>query len=417
MGVRRRATNRAIRRPRSNLDEGAPSGNRRWPAGGVRTRRVQRGTSWAPLAARLSDFRCILIDRPGCGLSPRVTERHSDLAAFGRFADDLVADVLDALAITDAHLVGTSLGGYFVIRAAAAHPDRVRRLVTLSWSFGAPTASTPMVMRVAMQPFLGRLALRIPPTERMARSMLKQIGLRGAIESGRFGPVETAWFLSLLRDTDTMRNEIEVTPRILTLRGFNEETRLPSDTLASVRCPALFLWGEDDPMGGAGIAEAFVAPFPDGHLELMTGAGHAPWMDDPDHVAARVDHLPSGSVRGRRRFGRGGAYVGRPCPPLVPSPAPECGRTTFATAIPRLPLTSPPSSRSSGSPRSGSRTSGATSSSRSNTSSRRRPEPSSPPGSSTCGCTPQLTPASGALRSARRSATACSSGSASATRC
>jgi len=27
------------------------------------------GSTWAPLAARLSDFRCILLDRPGSGLS------------------------------------------------------------------------------------------------------------------------------------------------------------------------------------------------------------------------------------------------------------------------------------------------------------------------------------------------------------
>ena len=246
------------------------------------------GTSWASLAAGLGDFRCILIDRPGCGLSPRLIGNHADLIAFGRFADDLVVDVLDAFGITDAHVIGTSLGGYFAIRTAAVHPDRVRRLVTLSWSFGAPTVSTPMVMRVATQPFLGRLALRIPPNERMVRSMLKRIGLRHAVESGRFGAVETAWFLSLLRDTDTMRNEIDATPRILTWRGFNEETRLPTDVLASVRCPAFFLWGEDDPMGGAEIAEEFVASFPDAHLELMPDAGHAPWIDDPDHVADRV---------------------------------------------------------------------------------------------------------------------------------
>ena len=89
-------------------------------------------------------------------------------------------------------------------------------------------ASTPLVMRVAMLPVLGRLATKIPPNERMARSMLKQIGLRHALESGRFGAVEMSWFLGLLRDTDTMRNEIDATPRVVTMRGFNDETLLPA---------------------------------------------------------------------------------------------------------------------------------------------------------------------------------------------
>jgi pimeloyl-ACP methyl ester carboxylesterase len=143
-------------------------------------------------------------------------------------------------------------------------------------------------MRVATLPFLGRLATRIPTNERMARSMLKQIGLRGAVESGRFGEVELAWFVSLLRDTDTLRNEIDAAPRVVTMRGFNEDTLLSPALLGRVTCPAYFLWGEDDPTGGAAIARQFVAQLPNAELEVMPDAGHAPWMDDPDFVAQRV---------------------------------------------------------------------------------------------------------------------------------
>lgn len=246
------------------------------------------GTSWASLVARLDGFRCILVDRPGCGLSPRLDAGLTDMTRLGTFADDLVVDVLDAIGVIDAHLIGTSFGGYFVLRTAAAHPDRVNRLVTLSWSFGAPVESTPLVMRIAMQPFLGRLATKIRPNERMARSILKQIGLRHAVESGRFGPVEMRWFLSLLRDTDTMRNEIEAAPPVVTMRGFNDATLLPPSLLAQVQAPAYFLWGDEDPMGGAEVAREFVRHCPNAELEIMPGAGHAPWIDDPDHVAQRL---------------------------------------------------------------------------------------------------------------------------------
>ena len=246
------------------------------------------GTSWASLVARLDGFRRIVVDRPGCGLSPRLEQALSDVPQLASFADALVVDVLDALGISEAHVIGTSFGGYFTLRSAAAHPDRINRLVELSWSLGAPMESTPLVMRIAMLPFLGRLATRIPPTQRMARSLLKQVGLRRALESGRFGPVEMAWFLALLRDTDTMRNEIDAMPRVVNLRGFNDETLLPSSLLAEVRAPAYFLWGEEDPMGGADIARQFAKQLSDAHLELMPQAGHAPWIDDPDYVAERV---------------------------------------------------------------------------------------------------------------------------------
>ena len=58
------------------------------------------GTSWASLASRLSDFRCILIDRPGCGLSPRLRTGFADMGSLDAFADDLVVDVLDAIEVT-----------------------------------------------------------------------------------------------------------------------------------------------------------------------------------------------------------------------------------------------------------------------------------------------------------------------------
>ena len=184
--------------------------------------------------------------------------------------------------------MGTSFGGYFALRAAAAHPDRITTCTELGWTFGAPVESTPLVMRLAMHPLAGRLMTRIRPNERMVRSLLKQIGLRHALEAGRFGDVEIAWFLSLLRDTDTMRNEIDAIPRIVTLRGFNDDTKLPASLLARVTVPTYFLWGEQDPMGGSAVAREFVRQLPDAELDLLPEAGHAPWIDDPDDVAQRV---------------------------------------------------------------------------------------------------------------------------------
>ena len=91
------------------------------------------GTSWGPLAARMSGFRCLLLDRPGCGLSERLPTRFDDVTAFVPFAQTLIVDVLDALELERAHLVSTSLGGYHALRIAATHPDRVRRVVEFSF--------------------------------------------------------------------------------------------------------------------------------------------------------------------------------------------------------------------------------------------------------------------------------------------
>ena len=147
-------------------------------------------------------------------------------------------------------------------------------------------AKVPLVMRLGSVPLVGQMMARVPPNERAVRMLLRQIGLRQALESGRFTREALDWYLALLRDTHTMRNDIRASPRvILPIRGMNERVLLSASLLANIHTPIHFLWGEEDPNGGADIARQFVGLLPNARLELMPGVGHAPWMDDPDHAA------------------------------------------------------------------------------------------------------------------------------------
>lgn len=244
------------------------------------------GVSWAPLAARLDGFRCVLLDRPGCGLSEPLATGFDDVERLGAFADALIVDMLDALGLDSAHVVATSFGGYIALRTAAAHPDRIGRVVEFGWTVGAPMAAIPLVMRLASVPMLGRLLAAVPPNERAVRAMLRSIGLCRALETGRFSQVMVDAYLALLRDTDTMRNELKAGPRIISpLRGMNESVLLPASLLAKIHTPIYFLWGQEDPFGGADIARQFVKHLLNAELELLPGTGHAVWVDDPDHAA------------------------------------------------------------------------------------------------------------------------------------
>jgi len=245
------------------------------------------GASWASLVARLDGFRCVMLDRPGCGLSDPLATRFDDVERLGAFADTLVVDLLDAMGLHDAHVVATSFGGYIALRTAAAHPDRIGRVVELGWTIGAPIARVPVIMRIAGVPIVGRMLAAVPPTERAVRSMFRHIGLRQALESGRVSQEVIDCYLALLRDTDTMRNEIRAGPRLMRpLRGMDDRVLLAPSLLAGIDTPVYFLWGEEDPFGGADIARRFVDHLPNAELELMPGAGHAVWIDDPDHAAA-----------------------------------------------------------------------------------------------------------------------------------
>lgn len=243
------------------------------------------GVSWATLLHKFPGYRCVVLDRPGCGLSDPVPLRFSDVDALARFAESLVVDVLDALSIDTVPLVTTSFGGYIGLRSLAAHPDRIERLFEFGWTVGAPTRSFPLFMRVATHPALGRIVTSIPPTKGAVRAMFKRIGLKEALAAGRVPDEVIATFQSMLRDTRTMRNEIDAGPRLVTLRGMNERILLPGALLEGIHAPTYFLWGEEDPFGGADVARAFVGRFPNAELELMPKAGHAVWIDDPERAA------------------------------------------------------------------------------------------------------------------------------------
>lgn len=247
------------------------------------------GTSWAQLVERLDGFHCVLLDRPGCGLSDPLPRALDEIEEIEAYADAMIPDVLDAIGVDTAHIIATSYGGYFALRAAAAHPDRIDPMVEFSWPFGAPMARVPLVMRLSSIPGLGRLMARIPPNERAVRMLLRQIGLGRALESGMFPQESVDWFVALLRNTPTIRNELRATPRIIQpIHGLNERVLLTPAVLGAITAPVLFFWGDEDPNGGIDLARPFVELVPKGELVEVNNAGHASWIDEPDRAADAV---------------------------------------------------------------------------------------------------------------------------------
>jgi 2-hydroxy-6-oxonona-2,4-dienedioate hydrolase len=243
------------------------------------------GPSWAALAAHLGGLRCIILDRPGTGLS-RPLAAVLDAESLPRFADTLVVDVLDALGLESAHLVATSFGGYIALRTAAAHPDRVDRMVQFSWPVGAPITWLPLFMRILSIPGVGRLVATLPPSERSVRTTFRRIGHGPSLEAGRITQEDLNCYLALLRHTDTMRNELAPARVFVSpVRGLNR-VLLTDDVLAKIRTPTYFLWGERDPFGGANTARQLIKRMPNAELELIPGAGHAPWLDELGHCAS-----------------------------------------------------------------------------------------------------------------------------------
>ncbi len=252
------------------------------------------GASWALLTAQLPQFRCIMIDRPGCGLSDPIDGGPiTELDELKAYADRLLSDLLDALELEHAAVAATSYGGFMAFRGAAAAPDRVSKLIEYSWLIGAPGGSAPIVARMGAIPGMQSMTAKMPMTRSMVKVALAQVGLGKAIKTGAFDDVMLDWAHALMRHTDTMGNDVRSTPKVfLPIKGQNDAVLLSDELLSKLTMPVLFAWGESDPNGGAAVAKEFVPRVPHGELVIIPGAEHAPWIDDLDAcVEATVEFL------------------------------------------------------------------------------------------------------------------------------
>jgi len=243
------------------------------------------GSTWAPLVEHIEGFRCLLLDRPGTGLSERVDVERS---AFTTFASRLVGDTLEAIGIERAHVVASSLGGYCALWSASTEPERFERMVQMACPALLPGQQLPKFMKAIMLPGVRKLIAALPPNRKAGESIMRQIGHGASIDKGILPAAHTEWYEALQRYTDTMRNDFDLIHSIGRKFSQNpdDELVLGADTLARVTTATHFIWGLDDTFGGRNVGEWTVEQMPNATVEFVADSGHLPSLADPRAVAA-----------------------------------------------------------------------------------------------------------------------------------
>jgi pimeloyl-ACP methyl ester carboxylesterase len=126
------------------------------------------GAYFAPLLRELRGFRCLVLDRPGWGLSAPVDYSR---APYRTLTVELLRQALDALEVDRARAVGGSVGNLWVLRLAQAHPGRVERVVLLGGGPLTGEIGVPPFVRLLRSP-LGRIIARLPERRRMLDKQL-----------------------------------------------------------------------------------------------------------------------------------------------------------------------------------------------------------------------------------------------------
>ena len=240
---------------------------------------------WADLVPRLATPP-VIPDRPGFGLTSRIDYRHVDFRAD---AARWLLDLTNGLAVDKIDLVGNSMGGFFAIAFATAHPERVRRLV-LSGAAGGLFPKPGLFVQLWATPGIGALIAKIPfrDTETLRRRAFGSYLAHPERIAADLLDVALLG-INLPGKADTNRAILQA---VATIRGWRPELRL-DDALAALTVPTLFVCGEHDSLCPPNIARELTTRMPDVHITVIPDAGHIPHLDQPQPVATALNQFLS----------------------------------------------------------------------------------------------------------------------------
>jgi pimeloyl-ACP methyl ester carboxylesterase len=220
-----------------------------------------------------------LVDLPGMGLSdPWVFPRDR----FRDFAVRFVDEVLDALELDDAVLVGASGGGVYATWYALEHPQRVRGLAMLGSPPMLPGGHIPLPIRLMAMPLLGYAVTRaVKPTRRMLLRIMKSMGEADTITRH---PDLLESLLDAARDPLAVAANRAEFRALCSPLGQRPATRIRPEDLRRLSVPTLMILGDRDPVVPIAAARAAAQLMPAARLEVLP-AGHIPQLGHPDKVA------------------------------------------------------------------------------------------------------------------------------------
>lgn len=239
---------------------------------------------WAPLVGRLGGFRCVMIERPGCGLSEPAQAR----LAVREHGAALLADVLAALPAPPVAVVASSFGSYLSLAHELAHPGIVPRYLHFGCPAPSPGSRVPPAFLPGMIPGVNSLLRRLGGWT--AESTLRNFTLMGHDREAMSRPALASflrWYTALMTLTPTRANDQRLFGRI------RPRDALRPEQLALADVPMHFFWGREDTFGGERAARRLTSLIAGSELVLVHG-GHLPWLDDPPTAAEFVGRVPAG---------------------------------------------------------------------------------------------------------------------------
>ncbi|MCZ4341199.1 alpha/beta hydrolase [Sphingomonadaceae bacterium G21617-S1] len=234
------------------------------------------GNFWSTVDELKGDFRLIVPDQPGFGLS---TWKDTDDGTYFPLASARVMlELLSKLGVEKAHVIGNSAGGGVAMRMALEAPDAVDRLILMGAYFrgfprtfmGPAPAGNAHLSEYYPEPTAEKM-------ERMIRAFVfdasKFENLPEIVES-RFkltsDPKLAASYMRFLRSNP------------------DPDPRSPWDMVSSIKHKAQIVWGKDDKFCHLEDAFQYLTALDNSELVVFRDTGHWVMLERPKEFASHV---------------------------------------------------------------------------------------------------------------------------------
>jgi pimeloyl-ACP methyl ester carboxylesterase len=219
---------------------------------------ISYGINWYPVIGPLSSrFRVIAPDIVGYGESDKPPASYDS-----HYYCSWLSDLMDALDLQKANIVGHSQGGAIALHYALDYPERVEKLVIVD-SGGLGRLESVGVMFALIWYVLcpsRKTSLRI--WKYSLHKSEKSIGLKALREYG----VEVSRMPGARRAP---------------LLGGKVGSRIPPEQLGNISQETLLIWGEQDNYYSVSQAEDAHKSIPGSQIRIISNSGHNPFYDQP----------------------------------------------------------------------------------------------------------------------------------------
>lgn len=214
-------------------------------------------------------FRVIRMDLPGFGLTgPDVSNSYE-------IEDDVtfISEFLDKLAVSNAHFVGSSLGGRIAWEYSLEYPNQVKSL-TLINALGYKQESWPPAIQLAMLPGMETLMPKLSSRFVYSQS-LKDIYFDHSLIGD--DTIDRYYELSLYP------GNAEAFPKRVKAKLDDQEQRVNQ-----IAAPTLILWGVEDRYFPVKNAYRFHEDIKQSHLRIYENVSHLPMEEVPEQSSNDV---------------------------------------------------------------------------------------------------------------------------------